>query len=154
MRAAVMYGAGGPEVLRVEDVPDPQPGTGEVLVRVEAAGVNHIDLTTRAGAGGSSPTILGCDAAGRREDTGQRVLVTNVGGSYAELVVANEENVFPIPDSLDVDTGAALGSPYTTAWWSIVELGGLKKGDTLLVQGAPTATGQASIDIGRPSGRR
>jgi NADPH:quinone reductase len=148
MRAVVVHEAGGPEVLRAEEVPDPRPVEGEVLVRVEAAGVNHIDLAIRAGGAGSFPAILGSDAAGRREDTGERVLVTNTDGAYAELVVAKEENVFAIPDSLDAAAGAALGAPYMAAWWSIVDLGGLTERDTLLVQGAPAATGQASVDIG------
>jgi NADPH:quinone reductase-like Zn-dependent oxidoreductase len=154
MRAIVVREAGGPEVLRAEEVPDPRPVEGEVLVRVEAIGVNHIDLAGRAGAAGSLPAILGSDAAGRREDTGERVLVTSTDGTYAELVVAKEENVFAIPDSLGTAVGAALGAPYMTAWWSIVDLGGLKERDTLLVQGAPAATGQASVDIGGALGAK
>ena len=148
MRAVVVHEAGGPEVLQAEEVPDPLPGQGEVLIRVEAVGVNHIDLAIQAGGAGSLPAIPGSDAAGRREDTGERVLLTSTDGAYAELVAANEENVFAIPDSLDAAAAAALGAPYMTAWWSIVDLGGLKERDTLLVQGAPTATGQASVDIG------
>jgi NADPH:quinone reductase-like Zn-dependent oxidoreductase len=154
MRAVVVQQAGGPEVLSVEEVPDPQPGDGEVLVRVEAIGVNHIDLSMRSGGTGPPPKILGFDAAGTREDTGQRVLVTGTLGTYAELVVAKEENVYPIPDSLDAAAAAALGVPYSTSWRCVVELGGLKEGDTLLVQGASTATGQAAVDIGRALGAR
>src|SRR5882672_1424267 len=101
MRAVVVHEAGGPEVLRAEEVPDPRPGQGEVLVRVEAVGVNHVDLAIQAGGAGPLPAIPGSDAAGRREDTGERVLVTRTDGAYAELVAANEENVFAIPDSLD-----------------------------------------------------
>jgi NADPH:quinone reductase len=152
VRAVVANEAGGPEVLRVEEVPDPQPSVGEVLVRVEAVGINHVDLSNRAGGAGSFPTILGYDAAGRREDTGERVLVTGTPKTYAELVVAKEENVFAIPDSLDTAAAAALGIPYKTAWWSLVDMGGLKEGETLLVQGAASATGQASVDIGRSLG--
>jgi NADPH2:quinone reductase len=152
VRAVVANEAGGPEVLRVEKVPDPQPGGGEVLVRVEAVGINHVDLSNRAGGAGSFPTILGYDAAGRREDTGERVLVTGTPKTYAELVVAKEENVFAIPDSLDTAAAAALGVPYKTAWWSLVDMGGLKEGETLLVQGGASATGQASVDIGRSLG--
>ena len=152
MRAVVVHEAGGPEVLRLEEVPDPQPGAGEVLVRVEAVGVNHVDLSWRAGAD-SFPLILGYDAAGRREDTGERVLVTSTPGTYAELVAAKAENVFAIP-TLSTAAAAALGVPYKTAWWSLVDLGGLKEGDTLLVQGASTATGQASVDIGRSLGAK
>jgi NADPH2:quinone reductase len=154
VRAVVLHEAGGPEVLRLEEVPDPQPGEGEVLVRVEAIGVNHIDLVNRGGAAGSYPTILGYDAAGRREDTGERVLVTGTPGTYAELVATKEENVFAIPDTLDTAAAAALGVPYKVAWWSLVDMGGLKEGDTLLVQGASTATGQASVDLGRSLGAK
>src|SRR5216684_570549 len=136
MRAVVVHEAGGPEVLRLEEVPDPQPRAGEPLIRIEAIGVNHVDLSRRAGAADTFPTILGYDAAGLREDTGERVLVTSTPGTYAELVVAKEKNVYAIPDSLDAAAAAALGVPYSTSWWSIVDLGGLKEGDTLLVQGA------------------
>jgi NADPH:quinone reductase-like Zn-dependent oxidoreductase len=111
VRAVVVHEAGGPEVLRVDEVPEPQAGEGEVLVRVEAVGINHIDLVNRAGAAGSYPAVLGYDAAGRRADTDERVLVTGTLGTYAELVVANEENVFAIPDSLDTAAAAALGVP-------------------------------------------
>jgi NADPH2:quinone reductase len=154
VRAVVVHEAGGPEVLRLEEMPDPRPGEGEVLVRVEAVGINHIDLVNRAGAASSYPTILGYDAAGRRADKDERVLVTGTPGTYAELVVAKEENVFAIPDTLDTAAAAALGVPYKVAWWSLVDMGGLKEGDTLLVQGASTATGQASVDLGRSLGAK
>jgi len=153
VRAVVVHEAGGPEVLKLEEVPDPQPGEGEVLVRVEAVGINHVDLTRRASAD-TFPLILGSDAAGRREGTGERVLVTSSSGTYAELVAAKEEHVFTIPDSLDAAAAAALGAPYRTAWWSLVDMAGLKEGDTLLVQGASTATGQASVDIGLSLGAK
>jgi NADPH:quinone reductase-like Zn-dependent oxidoreductase len=153
VRAVVLHEAGGPEVLRLEEVHDAQPGEGDLLVRVEAVGINHVDLARRAGAD-TFPTILGYDAAGRRVDTGERVLVTSTPGTYAELVAAKEENVFAIPDSLATAAAAALGVPYKTAWWSLVDLGGLKEGDSLLVQGVSTATGQASADIGRSLGAK
>jgi NADPH2:quinone reductase len=129
-------------------VPDPEPRAGEVLIRIEAAGINHIDLTWRAGGPPSLPAILGVDAAGRREDTGERVLITGTRGTYAELIAAKEENVFPIPDELEASLAAALGVPYKTAWWSLVDLGGLEEGQTLLVQGVATSTGQACVDVG------
>lgn len=154
MKAVVLHETGGPDALRYEDAPDPQAGDGEVLVRIEAAGVNHIDLTWRAGGPPKLPAILGLDGAGTRADTGERVLVTGNRGTYAELIAANSSTVFSIPDSLDVSAAAALGVPYKTAWWSIVELGGLREGQTLLVQGAATATGTACIDVGRTLGAR
>ena len=152
MHAVVLHETGGPDVLRYEEVPDPVPAAGEVLVRLDAAGVNHYDLNQRAGAASQFPLILGGDGAGRRDDNGERVLVTRGNGTYAELVAVAEEHVWAIPDSVEAPAAAALGVPYTTAWWSIVELGELKDGDTLLVQAGSSGTGQASIDIGRALG--
>ncbi len=152
MRAVVLRETGGPEVLRLEDWPNPAPGEGEVLVRVVAAGVNHYDVNQRKGGAISLPTVLGTDAAGRRADTDERVLVSGGRGTYAELVVAPEQNVWPLPDEVDDAAAAALGVPYRTAWWSIVEMAGLKQGDTLLVQAGSSATGQACVDIGRALG--
>ena len=154
MRAIVIRQAGGPEVLELEEVPDPEPGEGQVLVRVEAAAVNHFDLTQRRdpGAAGASPPFTpGVDAAGTRVDSGERVLVSGAPGAYAELLAARAENVRPIPDSLDSARAAALGVVYKTAWASLAD-GGLQRGDTLLVQAGSSGTGQAAIDIGRHLG--
>lgn len=153
MRAIVLHETGGPEVLRIEDVPEPEPADGEVLVRVEAAGVNHYDLGLRAGGARQLPRILGSDAGGTTAD-GTRVLVTGARGAYAELTVAKAEDVFAIPDSVSTTTAAAIGVPYRTAWWSLVDVAGLKEGDALLVQAGSSATGQASIDIGHALGAR
>lgn len=140
-------------MLRVEEVPEPEPAEGELLVHVEAAGVNHFDLGQRAG-GATPPAILGVDAGGwvEQDESRRRVLVTNARGAYAELAVAKAENVFPIPDAVSAPVAAALGVPYRTAWWSIVDLGGLEKGSRLLVQAGSSATGQACVDIGRALG--
>ena len=154
MRAIVIREGGGPEVLKLEEVPDPKPGAGQVLVRVEAAAVNHFDLTQRqdpAAVGASPPFTPGVDAAGTRVDTGERVLVSGALGAYAELLAAPSENVRPIPDSLDSARAAALGVVYKTAWASLAD-GGLQRGDTLLVQAGSSGTGQAAIDIGRHLG--
>ena len=99
MHAIVIHEGGGPEVLRYEEVPDPEPSDGHVLVKVEAAAVNHYDLGVRANPGGSLPLIPGVDAAGTRVDTGERVLVTGQMGAYAELIAAPADLVRPIPDS-------------------------------------------------------
>jgi NADPH:quinone reductase-like Zn-dependent oxidoreductase len=153
VRAIVLHQTGGPEVLRLEEWPEPEPAEGEVLVRVEAAGVNHRDLNLRAGGATGLPRVLGSDAGGATAD-GTRVLVTGGRGTYAELTVAKDENVFPIPEGLSAAAAAALGAPYRTAWWSIVDVGGLVEGGTLLVQAGSSATGQACIDIGRAFGAR
>lgn len=154
MRAIVIHEGGGPDVLELEEVPDPEPGAGQVLVRVEAAAVNHFDLTQRrdpAAVGTSPPFTPGVDAAGTRVDTGERVLVSGTPGAYAELLATPVENVRPIPDSLASARAAALGVAYKTAWASLAD-GGLQRGETLLVQAGSSGTGQAAIDIGRHLG--
>jgi NADPH:quinone reductase-like Zn-dependent oxidoreductase len=153
VRAIVLHEHGGPEVLRVEEAPEPQPGPGEVLVHVEAAGVNHYDLNQRAGGAQSLPTILGSDAGGRTED-GRRVLVTGARGAYAERTVAKADRVFPLPDSVSTSVAAALGVPYRTAWWALVDVAGLQAGETVLVQAGSSATGQACVDIALARGAR
>jgi NADPH:quinone reductase len=114
MRAIVVHEAGGPEVLRLENVPDPTASNGQVLVRVEAAAVNHFDITQRMApemAGTTPPFTPGVDAAGTRVDTGERVLVTGAPGAYAEFLAAPAEEVRPIPDSLDSVRAAGWAWP-------------------------------------------
>ena len=150
MRAIVVHEGGGPEVLKLEEVPDPVPEDGQVLVRIEAAAVNHFDVTQRAMpemSGSTVPFTPGVDASGTRDDTGERVLVTGVRGAYAELMVAPGDSLRPIPDSLDAARAAALGVAYKTAWASLAEAG-LGEGETLLVQAGSSGTGQAAVDIG------
>jgi len=151
VRAALIHETGSPDVIRIEEVPDPEPAEGEVLVRVEAAGVNRFDVNQRKGGASSFPLVLGNpgDAAGTRADTGERVVVTSGKGTYAELTVAAEANVFALPDSVDAALAAALPTPYRVAWWGVVARGELAAGQTLFVQGGSSATGQAAIDIGR-----
>jgi NADPH2:quinone reductase len=143
---------GGPDVLRLEEVPDPEPGEGEVLVHLEAIGVNHYDLAQRA-RGATPPVILGVDGAGwvgehERETRSQRLLVTNARGTYAELTVAAEENCFSLPDTLTGSVAAALGVPYRTAWHAL-ELAELEEGQRVLVQAGSSSTGQAAIGLAR-----
>jgi NADPH:quinone reductase-like Zn-dependent oxidoreductase len=150
MHAIVVHEAGGPEVLKLEEVPDPAASNGDVLVRVEAAAVNHFDITQRTApemTGATPPYTPGLDAAGTRVDTGERVLVTGAPGAYAELLAAPVEDVRPIPDSLDSARAAGLGVAYKTAWAALAD-GELKAGERLLVQAGSSGTGQAAIDIG------
>jgi NADPH:quinone reductase len=151
MRAVVVHEGGGPEVLKYEERPDPAPGDGQVLVRIEAAGINHFDLNQRQSpetSGATPPYVPGLDGAGTREDTGERVLVTGTLGTYAELIAAPGENVRSIPEALDAQRAAGLGVAYKTAWASLHDAG-LQKGERLLVQAGSSGTGQAAIDIGR-----
>ena len=156
MRAAVIRETGGPEVIRIEEMPDPEPGEGEVLVRVEAVGVNRFDVNQRKGGASTFPLVLGNpgDAAGTRVDTGERVALTGGKGTYAELTVVGEQTVFPLPDGVDAAVAAGFPVPYRTAWQGVVGRGELAEGQTLLVQGGSSSTGQAAIDIGRSLGAR
>jgi NADPH:quinone reductase-like Zn-dependent oxidoreductase len=154
VRAALIHETGPPDVIRIEDLPEPTPGEGEELVRVEAAGVNRFDVSQRKGGASSFPLVLGNpgDAAGTRVDTGERVVLAGGKGTYAELTVAADANIFSLPDSIETVVAAAVPTPYRTAWWGIVGRGELTAGQTLLVQGGSSATGQAAIDIGRSLG--
>ena len=156
MRAAVIHETGPPDVIRIEDLPDPEPGDGEVLVRVEAAGVNRFDINQRKGGASSFPLVLGNpgDAAGTRVDTGERVVVSGGKGTYAELTVAAEQNLYALPEGVDAALVASMPTPYRVAWWGIVGRGELAEGKTLFVQGGASSTGQAAIDIGRSLGAR
>src|SRR6267378_6826749 len=111
MRAIQMSEFGGPEVLRVVDLPDPQPGPEEVLIRVTRAGINFADTHTRTNSyvqKATLPLIPGGEVAGIREDTGERVVALVGTGGYAEYATAPSEHVFPIPDGLDDGTALAL----------------------------------------------
>lgn len=150
MRAIVVREGGGPEVLRLEEVPDPVPGEGQTLVRIAVAAVNHVDISLRRSPS-TVPFIPGFDAAGTRVDDGARVLVSSQAGTYAELVAAPEELVRPIPETLEIAEAAALGVTYRTAW-ALLAAAGLESGDRLLVQAGSSGTGQACIDLGRALG--
>jgi NADPH:quinone reductase-like Zn-dependent oxidoreductase len=154
MRAVVIHETGGPEVLRVEEVPDPQPREDEVLVKVEAAGVNRFELNQRAAGASKFPLVLSSfgDAAGRRVGTHERVVVTAARGTYAELTVGRAENVHSLPEGVDAAVAAAFPVPYRTAWWAVVGRAELESGQTLLVQGGASSTGQAAIDIAQSRG--
>lgn len=126
MRAIVVREGGGPEVLRLEEMPDPVPGEGQTLVRIATTAVNHVDISLRRSPNGV-PFIPGFDAVGTRVDDGTRVLVSGQAGTYAELIAAPDELVRPIPDTLDVAEAAALGVTYRTAW-ALLAAAGLERG--------------------------
>jgi NADPH:quinone reductase len=154
MRAVVIHETGGPEVLKVEEIPEPVAGEGEVLIRVEGAGVTRFDVNQRAGGASTFPLVMSSfgDAAGLRVDTDERVVATSTPGTYSELVAAREENIFPLPSGVEPAVAASLPTPYRVAWWGLVAVGELEQGETLLVQGGASSTGQAAIDIGKSLG--
>src|SRR5438045_5333580 len=119
VKAVRIHEDGGPDVLRYEDAPDPVPGAGEVLVRLKAASLNHLDIWLRKGLPSvAKPRILGADGAGELE-TGERVVINpglpdgrivgeHMDGTHAELVAVPETNVYPIPDGLSFEEAAAF----------------------------------------------
>jgi NADPH:quinone reductase-like Zn-dependent oxidoreductase len=161
MRALVITEHGGPEVLKVEERPDPQPGPGEVRVAVKAAGVNFADVLARMGLyedAPKPPCVVGYEFAGdvesvgegvTRFEPGQRVLGGSRFGSYAERVVTGEKEILPLPDDWSYEEGAALPVHYITAYAGLVRYGSLRAGEDILVHAAAGGVGIASTQIAR-----
>jgi NADPH2:quinone reductase len=166
MRAVRVHEFGGPEVLRIEEVPDPSPGPGQVLVRLRAAGVNTVDAYIRTGTYARRPElpyVPGGDGAGdvaavgagvERFRPGQRVYVAAHGGAYAEMAVVSQDEVWPLPDRVTYEQGAAVGVPYATAYRAILQRGSAQPGEWLLVHGASGGVGTAAVQIGAAHGLR
>jgi NADPH:quinone reductase-like Zn-dependent oxidoreductase len=155
VRAVVITKAGPPEVLRVEERPDPQPGPGQVAVEVRAAGVNFADTMARVGLYPDAPklpAVVGYEVAGTRADTGERVIAGTRFGGYASRVVVGEEDVFPLPERLSFEQGAAIPVNYATAWAGLVRYGGLQPGERVLVQAAAGGVGIAATQIAKRFG--
>ncbi|MFO8074569.1 MAG: NAD(P)H-quinone oxidoreductase [Actinomycetota bacterium] len=164
MRAVIATEPGGPDTLAVVDRPDPEPGPGEVLVAVDAAGVNRADLLQREGrypppAGASD--VLGLEVAGRvvglgpgveRWAVGDAVCAVVPGGGYAELAVVAEGTAMPLPPGLDAVAAAAVPETFSTAWDNVVRRGGLGRGETLLVHGGASGVGTAALQLGVRAG--
>ncbi|MEM7481051.1 MAG: NADPH:quinone reductase [Acidobacteriota bacterium] len=170
MRAVRVRAFGGPEVLRLEEVPDPVPGSGEVLVQVHAAGINPVDTYIRAGAYGELPDlpyVPGSDAAGVVEAVGagveshrpgDRVYVAGWGGrrtgGHAERLTCFADQAWPLPAKCSFSEGAAIGIPCATAYRALVQLGEAVAGDTLLVHGAAGSVGSAAVQLAVSRGLR
>jgi putative PIG3 family NAD(P)H quinone oxidoreductase len=167
MRAVVFTGAGGNEVVRVEERPDPVPCGDEVLLGVRYAGLNPADLAQRAGRypapPGSPPDVPGLEAAGtvlacgetaRRFQPGDRVLGIVGGGGLADRVVVHERHVAPTPSRLDELGAAAVPEVFVTAHDAICTQAGLRTGELLVVNGANGGVGTAAVQIGAVLGAR
>ena len=167
MRAVVIKKYGGPEVLTIEQRPDPEPTSDQVLIEVKAFGLNHAECYFRSGAWGDVAEITGIECAGivRTDPGGQfgvgEMVVAIVGGmgrtlngSYAELVAAPRGNVAAIKTDLSWDELAAIPESYATAWTALIGVLELKSGQTVLVRGATSALGQAAVNIARHAGAR
>lgn len=159
MKAVRVHGFGGPEVLKVEEVPDPQPGPGQVLIKVEAAGVNPVDTYIRQGTYGPKPFPYtpGSDVAGTIEKVGDGVTVHREGdrvyayvrpdGAYAQRIVCNGADVHVLPRRLSFAQGAAIGVPYATAYRALFIRGQVKPHETVLIHGASGAVGLAAAQL-------
>ena len=144
MRAVVFERNGGPDVLAPGEVPDPQPGDGEVLVRVEAAGVNYMDVYEREGKpgyGSTPPAVPGAEGAGTIADTGERVAWMNVPGSYAELLAAPRDRLVPVPEGLPSDVAAATLLQGITAHYLANDSYPVQPGDWAVVHAAAGGVG-------------
>lgn len=158
MKALVIPEPGPPEVLRVEDRPEPSAGPGQVRVRVKAAGINFADLMARQGMYPDAPdlpAVVGYEFAGEIEsgngefEVGQRVLGGSRFGSYAELVATDAANVLPLPDDWSFEEGAALPVNYMTAYAGLVRFGSLRPGERVLIHAAAGGVGIASTQIAK-----
>jgi NADPH2:quinone reductase len=164
MKAIRVHAFGEPDVLNLEEVPDPTPGPGQVLLRVKAIGVNPVETYIRAGRYGPRqfPFTPGADCAGVIERLGEGVTQWNVGdraytastvtGAYAELAVCDANKVFPLPAHVDFAEGAALGVPATTAYRALFDRGQARPGETVLVHGATGGVGLFCVQLARAHG--
>lgn len=167
MKAIRVHEFGGPEVMQYEDVPLPEPSADQIRVRVNAAGVNPVDTYIRTGTHARKPDLPytpGSDAAGVVDAVGADVTDFAVGdrvytsgtlsGSYADYALCRADSVFPLPSSVDFAQGAALGTPYATAWRALFQRGEAKAGQTLLVHGATGGVGLAVVQLAVAAGLR
>jgi NADPH2:quinone reductase len=155
MRAIQMTEFGGPEVLRLTELPEPVAGPHEVLIRVTRAGLNFADTHTRTDSyvqKATLPLIPGGEVAGVREDTGERVVALVGTGGYAEWAKAPEELVFPVPDELDDGTALAMIVQGTTAWHLYRTAGRVAAGESVVVHGAAGGVGSIAVQLGHRLG--
>jgi NADPH:quinone reductase-like Zn-dependent oxidoreductase len=167
MRAIVVTEHGGPEVLRIQELPDPVASDGDVLIRVKAFGLNHADTYMRSGIWPFGIPVLGIEAAGTVEhDPSGRIepgstVVAIVGGmardrngSYAELVSVPASNVVPVESTLEWTELAAIPEAYATAWTALYGNLALDAGGNVLIRGATSTVGQAAVNLAADGGAR
>ena len=175
MKAIIFHEVGNPDVLRYEEVGDPVIAGGEVLINVKATTLNSVDLKLRSGKSPRPvdlPHIGGVDIAGEIAEIGEGVSNVKVGdrvfvmpavssgrgmqivginlyGGFAEKVKIPASNVVKLPDGLSYDNASIIVATYTTAWYALLERGGIKEGETVLVHAAWSGTGSAAIQIAK-----
>jgi len=172
MKAIRVSNFGGPEVMRLDDVPDPRPGPGDVVVRIRAAGVNPVDAYLRTGTYARKPALPytpGSDGAGDVEALGadvkglargDRVYIAGFGnspggaGTYAELALCSPSQLYHLPARVSYPQGAALGVPYGTAYRALFHRAAARPAETVLVHGATGGVGIAVVELARAHGMR
>jgi NADPH:quinone reductase-like Zn-dependent oxidoreductase len=176
VKAVRIHEDGGPEVLKLEEVEDPVVGAGEVLIRLHAASLNHLDIWMRRGLPSvPKPRILGADGAGVVEsvgegadsispgdrvlinpglDDGARIVGEHMDGTHAELISVPAENVYPVPDGLSFEEAAAFPLVFETAYRMLVTKARLREGEWVLVWGVGSGVGSASFVIAKALGAR
>jgi NADPH:quinone reductase len=155
MRAIQMTEFGGPEVLRLVELPTPTPAAGEILIRVTRAGLNFADTHTRTNSyvqKATLPLVPGREVAGVREDTGERVVALLGSGGYAEYALAPGDRVFAIPDGVDDGTALALLIQGTTAWHLYRTAAKLAAGESVVVHSAAGGVGSIAVQLARQFG--
>lgn len=166
MTAVAISEPGGPDVLKAERRPVPKPGEHEILIEVEAAGVNRPDVAQRQGVypppKGASD-LPGLEIAGRvvalgsgvsRYQIGDAVVALIAGGGYAEYAVADESIALPVPDGLSFVEAAGLPETFFTVWHNVFQRGGLKAGEIFLVHGGSSGIGTTAIQLAKAFGAR
>lgn len=167
MKAIVITNPGSPDVLQMEQRETPQPGEGEVLIRVKAAGVNRPDVAQRKGHYPAPPgapvdipglevagIIEACGAGVQRWKKGDAVCALVSGGGYAEYVLAAQGCCLPLPEGFDFVKASALPETVFTVWYNVFQLGGLKKGEHFLVHGGSSGIGTTAIQLAKAVGAR
>src|SRR5829696_7589003 len=162
MRALVTTQKGGPEVLKIEERPAPEPRRGQVRIAVRAAGINFADILTRVGLYPDAPklpAVVGYEVAGEVESAGEgvdsgisvgeRVVAGTRFGGYSELAVADAKAVVPLPEGWSFEEGAAMPVNYATAYGCLVRYGGLREGERVLIQAAAGGVGIAATQIAK-----
>ena len=165
MKAIRVAQFGGPEVLRLAEIPDPIPGPGEVLVRLHAAGINPVETYIRSGKYGKLPDLPytpGSDGAGRVEALGSNVAGLQAGdriyvagsstGTYAQLCLCKAGQVHPLPAAYSFYEGAGLGVPYATAHHALFERAQAQAGETVLIHGGTGGVGLAALQYAKAAG--
>jgi len=165
MKAVLVRQFGGPEVLKLEEIPTPKPTAGQVLVKIHAAGVNPADTYARTGNYAVLPPLPytpGTDGAGVVESVGDGIkkvkpgdrvyIAKSLSGTYAECALALESQVFPLPDRISFAQGAGVFIPYGTAYHAIHHQAKAHGGETVLIHGASGGVGIASVQMTRALG--